>query len=117
MKNIEMDEEKCVAFAFDGVIRKMDGTINKEVADLIRALSRKGYAIIVFTTEALTLEGRRNTVNFLTRNCLIEDIASISASKPLARCYVDSRALTFNGTCEGLQERIEAFHGRNGNVD
>ena len=39
---------------------------------------------------------------------MIELIDNVTAVKPIARCYVDDRAIRFEG-CEGLLNAIEQF--------
>ena len=81
---------------------------NPGIADLFRKLTRNGYRIIVHTCRALTPEGRRAVVHWLTANHLIEMVDNVTAVKPIARCYVDDRGIPFSG-CDGLFKKIEDF--------
>ena len=110
--------DKVVAFDFDGVVHRNRGpwkgvTViedepNPGIADLFRKLTRNGYRIIVHTCRALTPDGRRAVVHWLTANHLIEMVDNVTAVKPIARCYVDDRAIPFTG-CDGLFKEIEDF--------
>lgn len=109
---------KTIAFDFDGVIHSYrSGWQGAEVipdmpvygiADVIRNLS-KDYRIIVYTTRALTLAGKEAVKRYLSNMLLESYIDDVTAEKPPAVCYVDDRAITFDGNVHGLEERIRSF--------
>ena len=81
---------------------------NPGIPELFRKLKDAGYSIVIHTCRALTPDGRRAVVHWLTANHMIELIDNVTALKPIARCYVDDRAIHFEG-CEGLLNAIEQF--------
>lgn len=111
-----MDE--VVAFDFDGVVHRngkpwkgvavIEDVPNPGIPELFRKLKAAGYQVVIHTCRALTPEGRRAVVHWLTANHMIELIDNVTAVKPIARCYVDDRAIRFEG-CEGLLNAIEQF--------
>ena len=76
--------------------------------EMLRKLKDAGYSIVIHTCRALTPDGRRAVVHWLTAHHMIELIDNVTALKPIARCYVDDRAIRFEG-CEGLLNAIEQF--------
>lgn len=110
--------DKVVAFDFDGVVHRngrgwkgvaiIEDVPNPGIPELFRKLKDAGYSIVIHTCRALTPDGRRAVVHWLTANHMIELIDNVTALKPIARCYVDDRAIHFEG-CEGLLNAIEQF--------
>lgn len=110
--------DKVVAFDFDGVVHRngklwkgvaiIEDVPNPGIPELFRKLKDAGYSIVIHTCRALTPDGRRAVVHWLTAHHMIELIDNVTALKPIARCYVDDRAIRFEG-CEGLLNAIEQF--------
>lgn len=109
------------AFDFDGVIAQYDGYRGKdhagppvkEVVEAIRELKKRGHKIIVY--------GSTRDNGFLKSYCEKYDIpidyfnenpevAPGSDRKPVARVYIDDRAVTYKGqSSQQLVDEIENF--------
>lgn len=107
-----------VVFDFDGVIHSYtsgwqgsDAAIPdppvpgiKEAIDHIRDA---GYRVVVVSTRCRSFGGQYAISKWLRENRI--EVDNISAEKPPAVCYIDDRALTFDGHPETLLERIVNF--------
>lgn len=107
-----------VVFDFDGVIHSYtsgwqgnDAAIPdppvpgiKEAIDHIRAA---GYRVVVVSTRCRSFGGQYAISKWLRENGI--EVDNISAEKPPAVCYIDDRALTFDGHPETLLEKIVNF--------
>lgn len=107
-----------VVFDFDGVIHSYisgwqgsDAAIPdppvsgiKEAIDHIRAA---GYRVVVVSTRCRSVEGQYAIAHWLRENGI--EVDNITSEKPPAVCYIDDRALTFDGHPETLLERIVNF--------
>lgn len=107
-----------VVFDFDGVIHSYtsgwqgsDAAIPdppvsgiKEAIDHIRAA---GYRVVVVSTRCRSVEGQYAIARWLRENGI--EVDNITSEKPPAVCYVDDRAITFDGHPETLLERIVNF--------
>lgn len=107
-----------VCFDFDGVIHSYrsgwqgDESIIPDpmvfgIGKVIRKLKADGYKIVIFTTRARTKEGFNAVCNYLKRRHIPFD--SITDIKPPALCYIDDRAINFDGDCESLYPKIVGF--------
>ena len=111
--------EKVIAFDFDGTVSsfasgwKGSGNIPDPpvpgIRELFQKLRNAGMTIVIFSCRAAKIEGYRAIVSWLTRWKLIEYVESVVYTKPVARCYVDDRAIRFDGKTEGLTEKIISF--------
>lgn len=63
----------------------------------------------VFTCRAKQHDGFKAVVHWLTANGLIDYIDSVTAVKPVAKCYIDDRCIPFTGNAEELLEQISSF--------
>lgn len=107
-----------VVFDFDGVIHSYtsgwqgsDALIPdppvpgiKEAIDHIRAA---GYRVVVVSTRCRSVEGQYVIAQWLRENGI--EVDNITPEKPPAVCYVDDRAIAFDGHPETLLERIVNF--------
>lgn len=107
-----------VVFDFDGVIHSYisgwqgsdtaipDPPVSgiKEAIDQIRAA---GYRVVVVSTRCRSVEGQYAIAHWLRENRI--EVDNITPEKPPAICYIDDRALTFDGHPETLLERIVNF--------
>lgn len=107
-----------VVFDFDGVIHSyisgwqgsetaiQDPPVSgiKEAIDHIRAA---GYRVVVVSTRCRSVEGQYAIAHWLRENRI--EVDNITPEKPPAICYIDDRALTFDGHPETLLERIVNF--------
>lgn len=109
------------AFDFDGVIAQYNGYKGKdhagppvtEVVDAIRELKARGHKIIVYgsTRDNVFLktycEKYDIPIDYYNEN---PEVAPGSERKPVARVYVDDRAVTYKGqNSEQLVDEIESF--------
>lgn len=105
-----------VAFDFDGVVHDdigewkgpdiIEGKPVFGIRKTFEVLREKGYRIVIHTCRALTREGRAAVIHWLIKQGLVGYVDSVTAEKPIARCYIDDRAIHFDG-CEDLLEKIE----------
>ena len=105
-----------VVFDFDGVIHSYTSGWQgsdaatppvsgiKEAIDHIRAA---GYRVVVVSTRCRSVEGQYAIARWLRENGI--EVDNITSEKPPAVCYVDDRAITFDGHPETLLERIVNF--------
>lgn len=109
-------EKKTIVFDFDGVIHKyskgwqgVDNIYDEPVEgikELIEKL-RQDYEVIIFSTRSSEEIGKQAIYEWLEKyNIQVDYVCSI---KPPAICYIDDRAITFNGTTKGLYEKIVSF--------
>lgn len=111
---------KTIVFDFDGVIHSYmtpwqptdtvetikDPPVEgiKEAIDELKAL---GYEIIVVSTRCAEPAGVEAIKNYLNKYNIVVD--NIMATKPPAVCYVDDRAVCFDGNPQRLLNQIKAF--------
>ena len=111
--------EKVVAFDFDGTISsyKSGWTGIGDLPDppvpgireLFQKLRNAGMTIVIYSCRARDLAGYRAIVTWLTKWKLVEFVESVVYTKPVARCYVDDRALQFTGDTQELFWKIMNF--------
>lgn len=109
--------KKTVVFDFDGVIHSYTsgwqgiGNIPDPVVpgiqSAISTLRMEGYEVIVVSTRCAKEEGARAVQNYLKNNHIKVD--AIMAEKPPAICYIDDRAICFDGHAEHLIKKIRNF--------
>lgn len=108
--------KRRIVFDFDGVIHRYskgwhDGSIYdgpvigiKQVIDHLR---NAGYEVVIMSTRSRTEEGKKAIQAWLDKYIIYVD--GIYADKPPAMCYVDDRAICFDGDCDHLLEQIKEF--------
>lgn len=109
-------EKPTVVFDFDGVVHSyssgwMGATVIpdppvdgiKEVIDELR----KDYKVIIVSTRSSDSFGREAMRRWLNRYDIKVD--GVMATKPPAFCYIDDRAICFDGKTEGLVEKVKTF--------
>ena len=111
--------EKVIAFDFDGVVhndnvpwRGVDiiaGGPCEGIRKVFMRLKLRGYRIAIYTCRARTLAGYRAVLHWLTIWGMMPYVSEITSSKPVAKCYIDDRAIQFQGNTDDLIERIETF--------
>ena len=109
--------KKTVVFDFDGVIHSytsgwkgcenipdppVDGI--KEVIDDIR---KSGFEAVIVSTRCANEEGVSAIHSWLNKYEITVD--NVCKEKPPAICYVDDRAIQFDGKAEGLVDKIKQF--------
>ena len=114
---------------FDGVISRYEKYLGKGIfgspvpgiVGVLRSLLRNNWTIIIYTTRSEEEAIRRyleehsvpyHHLNFNPANARLD----CSDKKPLADVYLDDRAITFDGNCTGLLEKIENFKPWHKNV-
>ena len=113
------DMEKVVAFDFDGTVSSYasgwtgvadipDPPI-AGIGDLFQKLRAAGMVIVIHSCRALDIAGYKAIISWLTKWELIEYVDSVTASKPIARCYVDDRAIQFRGDAQEMFWKIMNF--------
>lgn len=110
---------KTICFDFDGVINSYgSGWLGPDVipdppvpgiCDEIRKLRNKGYEIVVQTTRASNEDGLMAVIKYLDGIGIGDCVDAVTAVKPPAVCYVDDRAIRFDGKAEGLSNKVMSF--------
>lgn len=109
--------KKTVVFDFDGVINSyVSGWLGvdnipdppvpgiKEEIDKIRGA---GYEVVVVSTRCNSCIGELAVRDYLSiHNIIVDDVSN---EKPPAICYIDDRAICFEGNADGLLNKIESF--------
>lgn len=112
-----MKYKPTVVFDFDGVIHSytqgwkgstvIPDPVVPGIGETIKELRGLGYRVVVVSTRCATPEGMGAVRRYLRDNeILVDDVAM---EKPLALCYIDDRAIRFDGRPERLVEQIENF--------
>lgn len=111
--------EKVIAFDFDGVVNSYkkgwQGTVTIEdepvegIETVFKKLKNAGFDIVIFSCRALSKEGKGAIIYWLIRHSLINYVTKVTAEKPIAKCYVDDRAIAFNGDTKDLVAQIMNF--------
>ena len=109
--------KKTVVFDFDGVIHSYKSpwvavdVIPDEPVEGIREtilqLQNEGYEVVIVSTRCRYEEGYRAMQRWLEKYDIYVD--KIMSTKPPAIVYIDDRAICFQGTCEGLVDKIKSF--------
>lgn len=110
---------KTVVFDFDGVVHSyISGWKGVEnipdppvdgIKDVLANLHGMGYKIVIVSTRSATDSGKIAIVNWLKKHNMYEFIDEISKEKPPAICYVDDRAICFDGRTDDLLLKIVSF--------
>ena len=108
---------KTVVFDFDGVIHSyISGWKGADcipdppvpgIWDAIDEIRRAGYEVVVVSTRCATHKGRRAVVDWLQKYKI--EVDGVKADKPPAICYIDDRAICFDGHPETLIYKIRSF--------
>lgn len=106
-----------IVFDFDGVIHsytsgwKGAGNIPDPVvsgiSDAINELRDRGYRVVVVSARCSTPEGMGAVRHYLKKNEIVVD--DVMAEKPPALCYIDDRAIRFDGHPEKLVWQVVNF--------
>ena len=105
-----------VVFDFDGVIHSYKSGWKgiteipdppvlgiKEAIDKIR----EKFNVVVVSTRCISPEGTKAIKCWLNKHNIVVD--SIAAEKPPAICYIDDRAICFDGNAATLPDLVENF--------
>lgn len=106
-----------VVFDFDGVIHSyksgwQGATVIPDppvpgIADAIAEVRAAGMRAVVVSTRCATPEGIAAVEDYLHHNDITVD--GVQMEKPPAICYVDDRAICFDGNASTLAEKIKSF--------
>ena len=100
-------EKKTLVFDFDGVIHSYtSGWQGVEVIpdppvsgmrEVLHQLRIKGYEIVIVSTRSSSPEGTAAMIDWLYKYDFNQCYDRITAEKPPAICYIDDRAICFDG--------------------
>ena len=115
--------KKTIVIDIDGVIHSyrsgwrgiavIPDPVVPEIQVAINYLRMEGYEVIVVSTRCARLEGMGAVRRYLRDNHIVVD--DVVAHKPPAICYIDDRAICFDGDALGLIGKIRAFKPWNQN--
>lgn len=77
------------------------------IREAIAEIRKNGYKVTVVSTRCATQEGISAVVEYLGQNNIIVD--AVQMEKPPAICYVDDRAICFDGDAAGLVQKVLEF--------
>lgn len=114
---LKSDYQPTVALDFDGVIHSYTSGWQgitvipdkpvKGVAWAIELLRSNGYKVVLYSTRCAIQKGRQAIKNYLRKwNIKVDEIV---VEKPVCICYVDDRAILFNGNWEQTFNDIITF--------
>ena len=108
---------KTVVFDFDGVIHNyrngwrgpdiIDDEPVPGIKEAIDEIRKAGYKVVIVSTRCAYKDGIWAIDNWLNEHGIHVD--DIVLEKPPAVCYIDDRAITFDGHPETLLEKIDHF--------
>ena len=112
-----MSYKPTVVFDFDGVIHSyksgwrgpenIPDPVVPGIADAIKNLRDLDYRVVVVSTRCSTPEGMGAVRYYLEKNEIIVD--DVLMEKPPALCYIDDRAIRFDGHPEKLVGQVVNF--------
>lgn len=113
-----MSYKPTVVFDLDGVIHSYTSGWKgaSEIPDppvpgmreVIGELRDRGYKVVVVSTRCIGPEGMGAVKRYLKDNQI--EVDDVLAEKPPALCYIDDRAIRFDGHPEKLVEQVTNFH-------
>lgn len=109
--------QKTVVFDFDGVIHNyrngwkapdiIDDKPVPGIREAIADIRAAGYEVIVVSARCASLSGMGAVYGWLVDNDI--DVDGVMKEKPPALCYIDDRAICFDGHPETLLNKIDNF--------
>jgi hypothetical protein len=79
----------------------------KGIKEAIEDIRKAGYEVVVVSTRCDDIAGMLAICEYLEKHGI--EVDKVSAHKPPAICYIDDRAICFDGRADLLKEKIEAF--------
>lgn len=112
-----MKSKQTVVFDFDGVIHSYSSgwkgvSIIPDppvpgIKEAIDSFRNAGYEVIIVSTRCMSRLGRTAILEWLQKhNIKVDDICE---EKPPAICYIDDRAICFDGHPETLLDKVKNF--------
>lgn len=108
---------KTVVFDFDGVIHsytsgwcgvsEIPDPPVAGIKDAIGEIREAGYRVVVVSTRCAEPAGEQAVIDWLKRQKISVD--GVSAQSRRAVCYIDDRAICFDGDAGALLEKIRGF--------
>ena len=108
---------KTVVFDFDGVVHSYTSGWQGEdtipdppvpgIKEAIEEIRAAGYEVIIVSTRCAYYRGQVAIFEWLKKYGITVD--DVMKEKPPAICYIDDRAICFDGKPEGLLDRIKNF--------
>ena len=68
---------------------------------------RTGYRVVVVSTRCASVEGCCAVRRYLRQNGI--EVDDVTAAKPPALCYIDDRAICFDGNASSIPEKVRNF--------
>lgn len=108
------DMDKTVVLDFDGVIHNMNngwqngkiyGKPVDGIKEAIEEIINANYIVVIVSARSATYKGIESMKKWLKENEI--PYHSISNTKPPAHCYVDDRAIVFDGKSDTLLAKIK----------
>ena len=109
--------KQTVVFDFDGVIHSYASGWKGEnvipdppvpgIAEAIESIRESGYEVVVVSTRCKSGAGKGAILRYLEKNGI--EVDNVMAEKPPAVCYIDDRAICFDGHPETLLEKVQSF--------
>lgn len=106
-----------IVFDFDGVIHSYKSGWKGEsiipdppvdgIKESIKAIKEAGYEVVIVSTRCSRYEGQVAIWEWLKKYDICVD--DVCKEKPPALCYIDDRAICFDGHPETLLSQIESF--------
>lgn len=106
-----------VVFDFDGVINSyQSGWVEVDkipdppvpgIREAIKALREAGYSVVVSSSRASGTLGLHAIEEYLKKYDI--EVDYVCGDKPPALCYIDDRAICFDGDAAGLVDKIKNF--------
>ena len=109
--------KKTVVFDFDGVIHSYTSGWKGEniipdkpvdgIKEAIEQIRSEGYEVIIVSTRCAYFEGKVAIFEWLKKYGIVVD--DVCKEKPPAICYIDDRAICFDGKSSELLDKIKNF--------
>ncbi|WP_143321187.1 hypothetical protein [Clostridium sp. HBUAS56010] len=109
--------KRTIVFDFDGVIHSYisgwkgaENIPDKPVEGIKEAISeirKSGYEVAVVSSRAASKEGKNAIEHYLENNGIKVD--TVTSQKLPAICYIDDRAICFQGDPSSLLRQIRSF--------
>lgn len=113
-----MEYKPNVVFDFDGVIHSyahgwkgitaIPDSVVPGIAEAIYHLRSRGYRVVVVSTRCVSEDGLEAVRKYLAENEI--EVDAVQMEKPPALCYIDDRAIRFDGHPEKLVDQVMNFH-------